>query len=322
MSEAGVLPPLVSVVMGVYNSASTLVANLDSILAQQDVDFEFIVIDDGSTDATAQLLDTRAAADARLRVVHQPNAGLTQALVAGCALARGRFIARQDSDDVSLPGRLQAQAQWLQAHGDAVLVGCDYELVGPRGELLRVRRGQADGVADLLDRHGRSVPGPHHGTVMFRRDAYERAGGYRPAFYFAQDIDLWSRLLEVGELGYVPEVLCRVTFDPGSITGRHRAAQQRLRELSLQGAAARRAGASDEPFVQQAAAIRPQRGADSDAAARAQVAAAYFVASCLFDRADGRARGYLRDVVRQSPGHWRAWSKLLASHLRGHRYAR
>ncbi len=322
MSEAGVLPPLVSVVMAVYNAASTLVASLDSILAQQNVDFEFIVIDDGSTDATAQLLDARAAADTRLRVVHQPNAGLTRALVAGCALARGRFIARQDSDDVSLPGRLLAQAQWLQGHGDAVLVGCDYELVGPRGELLRVHHGQADGVADLLDRHGRSVPGPHHGTVMFRREAYERARGYRPAFYFAQDIDLWSRLLEVGELGYVPEVLCRVTFDPGSITGRHRAAQQRLRELILQGAAARRAGASDEPFVQQAAVIRPQRGGAGPAAAQAQVAAAYFLASCLFDRADGRARDYLRAVLRERPGHWRAWSKLMASHLRGHRYVR
>lgn len=311
--------PLVSVVMGVYNAAPTLVASLDSILAQQGVEFEFIVVDDGSTDATAALLAARAVSDPRLRVVRQSNAGLTRALVAGCALARGRYIARQDADDVSLPGRLRAQAQYLEAHEDDVLVGCDYELVGPGGELLRVHRGATDGASDLLDRHGRAVPGPHHGTVMFRRDAYERVGGYRPAFYFAQDIDLWSRLLEVGGLGYVGEVLCRVSFDPRSITGRHRAAQQRLRQLILEGATARRAGGSDAAYVSQAAALGPQAsGAGASPTERTQIDAAYFIGSCLFDRADGRARRYLLRVVRDRPGHWRAWSKLLASYLRGH----
>lgn len=313
--------PLVSVVMSVYNGAAALEESLNSILGQAGVDFEFIVINDGSSDHTRSILDARAAVDSRLRVVHQQNTGLTRALIVACQLAEGTFIARQDCGDVSLPGRLLAQMKHLQSHPDDVVVGCDYELVGPKGELLRIHRGSEDGVADLVDRSGTKVPGPHHGSVMFRADAYRAVDGYRPEFYFAQDIDLWSRLLEVGDIGYVPEVLYCVTFEPGSITARHRPAQQRLRRLILQAAATRRAGESDEALRQQAVEIRPQRATavETSKGPHAAVEASYFIASCLFERGDSRSRLYLRQVLQRQPLHWRAWSKWLASFLRGHR---
>jgi len=85
--------------MSVYNGGTALAATLDSVLAQEGVAFEFIVVDDGSTDGSGALLDDHAQRDERLRVIHQDNRGLTRALIRGCAAARGPFIARQDAGD-------------------------------------------------------------------------------------------------------------------------------------------------------------------------------------------------------------------------------
>src|SRR6187455_3363395 len=101
--------PLVSVVMSVYNGAKCLRDSVQSVLAQEGVDFEFIIVDDGSTDASGSLLSEFAESDSRVRVIHQHNRGLTRALIQGCAAARGPFIARQDCGDLSLPGRLAAE---------------------------------------------------------------------------------------------------------------------------------------------------------------------------------------------------------------------
>lgn len=313
--------PTVSVVMSVYNGEPDLDESLDSVLAQTGIELEFVVVNDGSVDATKSILDARAAVDSRLHVIHQANTGLTRALITACDRAKGAFIARHDCGDISLPGRLQAQAIHLHENAGDVLVGCDYELVGPGDELLRIHRGKDDGVADLVDRAGAKVPVPHHGSVMFRAAAYRQAGGYRTQFYFAQDVDLWSRMLEVGDIGYVEQILYRVKFEPGSITARHRPAQQRLRELIIQAAAMRRRGASEADILAEASNIRPQRGAAATAAVQRRVAAdaAYFVASCLYDRSDLRARGYLWRTIQLRPTHWRAWSKLLVSLARAQR---
>ena len=88
--------PLISVVMSVFNDAQHVATALDSVLSQEAVDLEFIVIDDGSTDGTGQILDGYAARDPRLRVIHQENSGLTRSLIRGCNQARGKYIARQD----------------------------------------------------------------------------------------------------------------------------------------------------------------------------------------------------------------------------------
>src|SRR5262245_10874644 len=116
--------PVVSVVIGTYNDAGCLSAAIDSIRAQTFGDWELIVVNDGSTDGTAALLDRYAAADHRISVILQANAGLTQALIRGCAAARGAYIARQDADDISYPLRLQRQVEALAAKPDVGLVSC------------------------------------------------------------------------------------------------------------------------------------------------------------------------------------------------------
>src|SRR5512146_251636 len=106
--------PIVSVIMAVYNGQEYLRESVESILAQTFADFELVIVDDGSTDRTPDLL--RAYTDARIRVIRTSNQG--QALARNCALtaARGRYIAVQDADDVALPGRLAAEVSFLDTH--------------------------------------------------------------------------------------------------------------------------------------------------------------------------------------------------------------
>ena len=114
--------PNISVVMGVYNGAANLRDTVQSVLSQEGVDLEFVIVDDGSTDSTPVLLEEVARTDRRVRVARQSNLGLTRALIRGCAEARGEFIARQDCGDLSLPGRLLTQIRTMESHPDATLM--------------------------------------------------------------------------------------------------------------------------------------------------------------------------------------------------------
>jgi glycosyltransferase involved in cell wall biosynthesis len=307
--------PEVSVVMSVFDDAAGLARSLDSILGQKDCDFEIIAVDDGSRDGSGELLDAYARKDSRLRVIHQENTGLTLALVRGCDEARGEFIARQDAGDISLPGRLAMQAALLREDASLAFVGCGFDLVGPQGEQLSdtftEQRASQDG---LRDPDGRSVPYPHHGSVMFRASAYRRAGGYRREFYFAQDVDLWTRLAEQGSWGYASQVLYEVRFELDGISARHRGAQLALRELINQARELRRQGRSEAEVLEKAAAIRPgAKGGPGTAPSKHRAAAAYFVASCLERQRDPRARAYFAEVLRHQPLHLRTWFKLVRS---------
>ena len=126
--------PKVSVVMSVYNGACYLRAAVESILSQQGVVFEFVVVNDGSTDSSGTILDEYALQDPRLRVIHQNNTGLTRALIRGCGEARGEFIARQDADDVSLPGRLASLANLLSRDDRLAFVSSHVHVMDPDGE--------------------------------------------------------------------------------------------------------------------------------------------------------------------------------------------
>src|SRR5271157_5982240 len=116
--------PEVSVVMSVHNGASDLVMTMDSILSQDGARFEFIVINDGSTDQSGEILNYYAKRDSRVRVIHQEKVGLTRALIRGCDAAKAALIARQDAGDISVAGRLRNQMNFLKAHENCVLVSC------------------------------------------------------------------------------------------------------------------------------------------------------------------------------------------------------
>lgn len=306
------LHPQVSVVMSVYNGAGNLSETLDSVLSQEDCDFELVVVDDGSTDATANILDGYAMRDKRLRVIHQENTGLTRALIRGCAEARGEFIARQDAGDISLPSRLQKQSGFLREHADAVMTGCAVQFTGPLHEPLYVTSKpmlELDAGFRVLDIDRLSGP-PHHGGTMFRREAYQKAGGYRATFVVAQDIDLWLRLSELGKCLGMAEVLYQARLEAGSISSRRRDEQFRSGTLALECARARRAGGDDSDLLDTyVPTLTPKKTVDSFEKARFH----YFIASCLNEHDRSAAKRYYRAVLKENPFHLKALFRLIAS---------
>jgi glycosyltransferase involved in cell wall biosynthesis len=306
--------PEVSVVMGVYNGGQELRRTLDSILAQTGVDFELVVVDDGSTDSSGALLDETAAQDSRVRVIHQENRGLTGALIAGCAAARGRYIARHDCGDTSAPRRLALQKQLLDDNSDLVFVSCWTAFVGPGDEPLYESRGTgaASSPIDILDptRQWGVIDGPtSHPSVMMRRDAYHRAGAYRAAFAVGQDWDLWYRLAAIGKFQILPETLYTAAVTPGSISAGSRHAQQEMAALSRAAMLARLRGESDDEIVARAAAVRIV----GDHSSRGKARGFYSIAEALRRKGDARARGYFRQAIALHPTFLKAWIRYAQS---------
>ena len=281
-----------SVVMSVYNGASALDATLRSILDQSESDFELIVVDDGSTDATPSIL--AACNDPRLRVITQANTGLTRALIRGCAEARGECIARHDAGDRSHRDRFAKQLALLRGDPSLVLVSCATSYHAPRGERLYVVRGDAEAVQTSLRRDGvDAIRGlTHHGSAMFRRDAYLAAGGYREAFHFAQDLDLWVRLARLGRIAFVEDVLYEARVDVDAISSTNRPEQIELARIAV---AIRDDPAREQELLAEAATIGPRKRARTR---RDHARALYFIAGCLRRERDARWRGYAFEAVR------------------------
>ncbi|MFZ5585807.1 MAG: glycosyltransferase family 2 protein [Thermodesulfobacteriota bacterium] len=221
------MPPLVSVLMSVYNGQAWLESGLECILHQSLTDLEFIVIDDGSNDATWELLTRRAASDPRLKPVrNEANLGLTRSLNRGLALAQGRYLARQDVDDVSLPDRLRSQAEFLEAQPEVVLLGSWATRIDAAGRVLPGLGWQP--AADRIIRHKMLISNAFfHASVMLRRQALIEHGlAYDPGLPFAQDYDLWSRLLPLGQAANLPRPLIQFRTHPGQISQARGATQR------------------------------------------------------------------------------------------------
>ncbi len=195
--------PAVSVLMAVYDGARWVGAAVESLLAQTLADLEVVVIDDGSTDTTAEVL--AAFRDPRLRVERRERAGLTRALTRALELAQAPLIARLDADDVALPERLERQRRFLDAHPDVGLLGTWAREVDVTGREVAIVRPPVD---DAAIRRALIRVNPFvHSTVMMRRSALERTAGYDPAYQVAQDYDLWMRMARVTRLANLPDAL-------------------------------------------------------------------------------------------------------------------
>lgn len=302
--------PDVSVVTSVYNGAARLRETIESILCQERIDLELIIVNDGSTDGSEKILESYAALDRRVRVVTQENQGLTRALIRGCAAAKGKCIARQDAGDISLPGRLAKQLDCVSQNPDFAFVSCGTRFVGPKGEhLYDVRPEAAEAMSRLLTLELREIKGPsHHGSTMFRRDDYDRVGGYRPEFYFAQDLDLWIRLAERGTLLVMPEVLYEAAVSVESLSGLYRKEQIEMTRMILECAHLRRSGQSEAPALAKAALIRPRAKGRRNRLRRAR--ALYFIGACLNRKHDPQARDYFRQALRAFPLHLKSAARL------------
>jgi hypothetical protein len=209
MSEA----PAVSVVMSVRDGERYLAAAIESVLAQTLSNFELIVIDDGSTDSSPQMLAAYASKDDRVVVHRHENAGLAISLNRGIGYARSPLIARLDADDVASPRRLELQLAFLARNPGIGLVGGAVAFIDEHGrQFAEVRYPTAD--AEIRRAFCSTTPFVHS-AVMMRREAFDAAGGYRAAFSPAEDLDLWIRIAAVSELANLAETVVSYRIHTG-----------------------------------------------------------------------------------------------------------
>jgi glycosyltransferase involved in cell wall biosynthesis len=219
-SGVGIVAPRVSVVMPAHNAARFLCVAIDSILAQADADLELVIVDDGSTDATAGLAVGYARRDRRVQFLAQPWQGTAVALNRGIAAAAGEYIARMDADDVALPTRFGRQCAFLDANPAVSVVGSFVELIDAAGRVGRTRvypTNSSDIVRGFLSKNPLCHP-----SVMMRRSAVVAAGGYDPRYRSAQDLQLWLRMSAVHTFANIPAVLLQYREHPGQVTATSR----------------------------------------------------------------------------------------------------
>lgn len=220
--------PAVSVVAGAYNAQRYLPEMIQSILDQTFGDFEFILVDDGSTDRTPDIIARYAAKDARIRPIRIRHGGIVDAANAGLDAARAPLIARADADDVAMPQRFEKQVRYLAEHPECVCVGSRMLLIEPYGSPMgesvhKLTHEEID--AELLRGSGWAMPQP---VAMMRKSAVAGVGGYRNAYLWSEDLDLFLRLAEVGRLANLPDVLVKYRNHPGSTNHRRARLQQEL----------------------------------------------------------------------------------------------
>jgi glycosyltransferase involved in cell wall biosynthesis len=211
--------PDISVVMAVYNSAGVVAEAIESILHQTFGNFEFIIIDDGSTDSSGEILREYKRRDSRIEVYTQSNQGLIASLNRGCRMAKGRYIARMDADDISLPSRFEKQFGFMEAHPEIGVLGTWIQDVDERRQPIIEWPVPSDPVVvRWFLFFGNCIA---HPSVMLRRDLLERMGYYRPDALHVEDYDLWIRAAEVTALANLPEVLVQYRVSAGSVSGRN-----------------------------------------------------------------------------------------------------
>ena len=234
--------PAVSVVMSVFNGERFLAEAIESILGQTFRDFEFLIVNDGSRDGTAEILERYRGQDARIRIVAHENRGLISALNGGIAQALGRYIARMDADDIAVAERLALQVAYMEQHPEVALLGGAVEFIDEAGRSLGFRSNPTESAeirGALLDRNV-----IWHPTGFAKRDAVVAAGGYRNV-PLAEDYDLWLRMADGSALGNLETVVLRYRMHAQQATVQQNE-RMSLSALTSRGAAlARRAGMVD-----------------------------------------------------------------------------
>lgn len=207
--------PDISVLMSVYNGGRWIRDSIDSVLSQSEEDFKFIIINDGSTDNTALILESYS--DKRLVIVNQENMGLTKSLNRGLSIAKGEFIARIDADDICIPNRFYEQKKFLLENPEVVLVGSNAILIDENDNDIG-RAEYPTSHDSLLKRLKKFKPVFPHSSIFFRRNIILSEGGYNPYFSRSQDNELYLRLSEKYQLAGLDEYLVKLRITINSLS--------------------------------------------------------------------------------------------------------
>lgn len=196
--------PQISVILPVYNAAPYVEKAINSILQQSFLDFELLLLDDGSTDNSSYIVREYAKKDERIRLIQRENRGLIATLNEGILLARAPYIARMDADDVSLPYRLEIQFRYMEREPKLVALGSAIQYINEFGKPYRRKKYPAGENVSKALLWGAPLA---HPSVMLRTLAVRDVGGYPSEFTHAEDYALWLRLQSRGRIDNVPNVL-------------------------------------------------------------------------------------------------------------------
>lgn len=212
--------------MSVYNGDKYLHEAIDSILNQTFKDFEFIIINDGSTDKSLKIIHSYN--DGRIVLINQENAGLANALNNGIAISKSNFIARMDADDIAYPERIQKQYEFLSKNFDYIIVGSNAKIIDKDGNFVH------DSNLSIADEEiKRILPETPfiHPSVMYRKDIFYKAGQYPEFMLKAQDLVLFNRMAKYGKFANISENLMQYRIVPTANSNRDRGISKRLNKI-------------------------------------------------------------------------------------------
>lgn len=207
----------ISVLMSVYNGERWLRESIESILNQTFKNFEFIIVNDGSTDSSPLIINQYATQDKRIKIINKPNTGLADSLNQGINSASGEWIARIDADDLFVPNRLEIQYKLAKSDPDLVLIGSGLIEIDEFGKKLKCYRYPLNNEL-LRDRLLKFKSFFAHSSSFYRAEVVKKLGGYRISLRRAQDFDLWLRLSEVGKIACVYEPLVYIRKHSGQVS--------------------------------------------------------------------------------------------------------
>jgi glycosyltransferase involved in cell wall biosynthesis len=220
--------PMITVLMPAYNAGKYITDAINSVLAQSFSDFELLIVDDGSSDNTVEVI--KSFNDERIVLWNQSHGGVSKALNTGLEKAKGKYIARFDSDDLCYEHRLQRQFSFLETHPEYVVVGSDADYMLENGEHLFHFNCIAHSHEEISAKLYFYCPFIHSG-VMYRKDTVLKMGGYSLQAHNFEDYFLWVQLASQGKFCNLPEALIRVRFNPASVTIDERWRGARFRKL-------------------------------------------------------------------------------------------
>jgi len=219
--------PLVSVLMPAYNAKDYAGLAIESILNQTFADFEFIIIDDGSSDQTTLIIEKYAKEDGRIVFLkNNQNLKISQTLNLGLKIAKGEFIARMDADDWSYPERLGMQLDFMMAHPEVAINGANIEICDQNLNVLNVRT-YPNTNSQIRNKIFRLNPFAHSVT-FYKTEIAKKAGGYDANFNLAEDYDLYFRMGKYGEFANISKVLLKLRTHPQSLSAQQISTQSRL----------------------------------------------------------------------------------------------
>lgn len=202
--------------MPVYNGALYLKEAIDSILQQTYTDFEFLIINDGSTDDTEAIIASYS--DKRICLINQRNAGVSAALNHGIQLAKGAYIARMDADDICMPTRLEEQMNFLDTHPEYIMIGSDADYMDKDGQFVFHYSNTGHSNEEINKRVNWITCPFLHSAVIYKKDAVLAAGTYDENAYLFEDHFLWIKLIKMGKVANLNKALISVRLNPSSVT--------------------------------------------------------------------------------------------------------